>query len=236
MYYLRWGNTQSGPYESHQILQLAEQGMVNNLHEVVDSITSYSMTVQDFKELMKSGKKLAVMDLNERDQERQRIEQLQAQHDEIERLKRENEKYAQQIRTISVSMADQVRTVPAVMPLVIPQQRPVYVMPPAPPRPQVQVVHHYPQPQVMVHHYHQPQPYPTTYTDGHKKSRAVYILLAFFFGVFGVHNFYAGRRKAGMIQIFCLAFFSILAIPFLWIFNIVEIMAVDKDGDGKPMI
>ena len=36
------------------------------------------------------------------------------------------------------------------------------------------------------------------------KSQLVYCLLAFFLGIFGIHNFYARRWKQGLIQLFCI--------------------------------
>ena len=77
------------------------------------------------------------------------------------------------------------------------------------------------------------------------KSRILYQLLAFFLGGLGVHNFYAGRIVIGAIQlvitvigggISLIVFGSpgVAALPvFVWV--IVEIFAVKKDGRGIPM-
>ncbi|HSI82629.1 MAG: NINE protein [Candidatus Methylacidiphilales bacterium] len=105
MYYLRWGNTQSGPFESHQILQMVDQGLVTGLHEVVDSVTRHCTTVADFRVQMQHGPhdrlRLSpdkILELNQ-----DHIHRLQSQQDEIARLKLENEKFAELIRAISTA-------------------------------------------------------------------------------------------------------------------------------------
>ena len=75
------------------------------------------------------------------------------------------------------------------------------------------------------------------------KSRLAYILLALFLGTLGVHNFYAGRTGAGVAQLLItlLSFplmyafigFVTIFIPLVW--SIVEIVAIDRDGDGYPL-
>tara|TARA_R110001592_G_scaffold155357_1_gene385189 strand:+ start:1303 stop:1764 length:462 start_codon:yes stop_codon:yes gene_type:complete len=69
------------------------------------------------------------------------------------------------------------------------------------------------------------------------KSRLVYILLALFVGgLFGVHNFYAGRSGAGAIQLLITVFTFWLLVPLfivsLWV--IIEVCTVTKDGAGVP--
>ncbi len=64
------------------------------------------------------------------------------------------------------------------------------------------------------------------------KSRTVYILLAVFLGAYGVHNFYAGDKKAGLIKIlvtFLTCFIG--AIP-MWIWAIVDAINVKQDAQG----
>lgn len=67
--------------------------------------------------------------------------------------------------------------------------------------------------------------------------RAIYILLAFFFGTFGLHNFYAGYYKNGIIQLLTTLFLFWLVIPiiiiYVWIF--IEIFTVKTDAIGVPM-
>ena len=64
------------------------------------------------------------------------------------------------------------------------------------------------------------------------KSRTVYILLAVFLGAYGVHNFYAGDKKAGLIKLLVsLLTCFIGAIPmFIW--AIVDAVNVKKDAQG----
>ena len=68
------------------------------------------------------------------------------------------------------------------------------------------------------------------------KSRVVYILLAFFFGSLGVHNFYAGRNGAGITQLLITLFIGWLVVPLavvgLWV--LIEMFVVNKDGKGVP--
>ncbi len=75
------------------------------------------------------------------------------------------------------------------------------------------------------------------------KSRLAYILLALFLGTLGVHNFYVGRTGAGVAQLMITIFsiplmcavvgFATILIPVVW--SLVEIVAVDRDGDGYPL-
>ena len=64
------------------------------------------------------------------------------------------------------------------------------------------------------------------------KSRTVYILLAVFLGAYGVHNFYAGDKKAGLIKLLVsLLTCFIGAIPmFIW--AIVYAINVKQDAQG----
>jgi TM2 domain-containing membrane protein YozV len=82
------------------------------------------------------------------------------------------------------------------------------------------------------------------YRESGQKSRVTYILLGVFFGVLGVHNFYAGRIGPGVAQFLitlisiplmfsCVGFVTIF-IPIIW--ALVEIVAVDEDGNNVPMV
>ena len=70
------------------------------------------------------------------------------------------------------------------------------------------------------------------------KSRLTYVLLAFFLGMLGVHNFYAARGGTGMVQLLLnLTLFWTGTIPILvgiWI--IIEILTVSTDGHGVRMV
>ena len=67
------------------------------------------------------------------------------------------------------------------------------------------------------------------------KSRTAYVLLAFFFGGFGVHNFYAGRSGMAIAQLLI----TLLSAGFLSgisaIIALFEIFSVKVDGRGVPM-
>lgn len=70
------------------------------------------------------------------------------------------------------------------------------------------------------------------------KSRGVFIVLGFFFGCFGIHNFYAGYSGKGVAQLLITVFFGwIFGIGFfitgLW--ALVEIIAVNTDAHGLRM-
>jgi TM2 domain-containing membrane protein YozV len=173
MYYIRWRDTQSGPYESHQILQLADQGLISQFHEVIDSVTYHSMTVQNFQLQMQQGIQQRQVVLDAEHLQQLQIQQLQSQQDEIKRLKEENERIS---------------------------RRPLYVR-------------------------------------ARAKSRAIYILLALFLGIFGVHNFYAGRTGVGVAQLCITSFLGVLILPLLavMIVNLIEIVVIDRDSRGVPM-
>ncbi|MCL4783694.1 MAG: TM2 domain-containing protein [Bryobacterales bacterium] len=66
--------------------------------------------------------------------------------------------------------------------------------------------------------------------------RRMYTLLGFFFGYLGVHNLYANRTSVGIIQLCVSTFTCFLASPAVWIWALVEICKVDRDGDGRPML
>lgn len=75
-----------------------------------------------------------------------------------------------------------------------------------------------------------PNNFPTMYTV--RKSRVVYVLLAVFFGVFGVHNFYAGYIKKAVTQLCITLFTCFYAAIIVWIFAIIEACIVSRDEDG----
>jgi len=68
------------------------------------------------------------------------------------------------------------------------------------------------------------------------KSRTAYILLGIFLGVFGIHNFYAGYQGKGIAQLLITVLsFGILGfIPWIW--SIIEVITVDRDFYGNPML
>ena len=97
----------------------------------------------------------------------------------------------------------------------------------------------------------EPQPQPE------QKSRNIYLFLAFFLGVFGIHNFYANRRIDGAVQAaltglalvcFALPWFggkpadgpALLMVGFVllffaWLKTLCEMLFVSRDGRGISM-
>jgi TM2 domain-containing membrane protein YozV len=69
------------------------------------------------------------------------------------------------------------------------------------------------------------------------KSRGVYIILALFFGLAGIHNFYAGYFKRGAMQLLCtvlLGWIIIgLIITFVWVLS--DMLTVSQDANGDKM-
>jgi len=66
------------------------------------------------------------------------------------------------------------------------------------------------------------------------KNRITYILLAVFFGMFGVHNFYAGHTSRAVAQL-CITIFSVFVLSFVsQIWSLFEIIYVKVDGQGIP--
>ncbi len=71
---------------------------------------------------------------------------------------------------------------------------------------------------------------------GSQTSRVAYILLGFFLGTLGIHNFVAGYTGRGVAQLLVTLLTGWLIIPLfaVWLWNIIEICAVTKDAKGNP--
>ena len=73
------------------------------------------------------------------------------------------------------------------------------------------------------------------------KKRSTYKILAFLLGSLGIHNFYAGRNSIAIVQLAItlgsvfLDVASNIVPTLVWIWAIVEIFIVKKDGKGLPM-
>ena len=69
------------------------------------------------------------------------------------------------------------------------------------------------------------------------KSRGIYIILGLFFGLLGVHNFYAGHYRPAIWQLVTtILFFWTAIVPvavFIWI--IFELCTVKSDSNGEPL-
>ena len=68
------------------------------------------------------------------------------------------------------------------------------------------------------------------------KSRLAYILLAIFLGSLGIHSFYAGYTKTGLVQLLL----TLLTVGFGGIISciwaIVNAITVSQDASGRRMI
>ncbi|MDO5581482.1 MAG: TM2 domain-containing protein [Planctomycetia bacterium] len=65
-----------------------------------------------------------------------------------------------------------------------------------------------------------------------RKSRTTYILLAFFFGGLGIHNFYAKRTGTAVIQllltVLTLGAGGVITLPW----SLIDMICIKKDGFG----
>ncbi|MDR0776857.1 MAG: TM2 domain-containing protein [Azonexus sp.] len=67
------------------------------------------------------------------------------------------------------------------------------------------------------------------------KSRTTYIVLAFFFGSFGVHNYYAGYFGRGLLQLTVFVLLHVNQIPLYFLVSawaFYDICTVKKDSKG----
>lgn len=69
------------------------------------------------------------------------------------------------------------------------------------------------------------------------KSRLTYLFLAFFLGLFGGHNFYAGYVGRGIAQLLITLFLGWLIVPLLMVivWVVTEMIYVKKDVDERDM-
>lgn len=69
-----------------------------------------------------------------------------------------------------------------------------------------------------------------------RKMKAVYVVMGFFLGAIGIHNFYAGykRRAIAQLLITVLSFGYLLLVSWIW--AIVEIIIVNDDASGRPFV
>ena len=69
-----------------------------------------------------------------------------------------------------------------------------------------------------------------------RKMKAVYVVLGFFLGAIGIHNFYAGYKRRAIAQLLI----TVLSLGYLlivsWIWAIVEIIIVNDDASGRPFV
>ena len=66
------------------------------------------------------------------------------------------------------------------------------------------------------------------------KHKNTYLLLGIFLGGLGIHNFYAGYTKKGVIQLLITLFTAGYGGMVSWIWAIIEICTVKQDANGIP--
>ena len=68
------------------------------------------------------------------------------------------------------------------------------------------------------------------------KSRLVYCILGILFGTLGVHNFYSGHTKPGLIKLILTVLLCwTLVVPLgIFIWTLIEIVTVNADSEGRP--
>ena len=66
------------------------------------------------------------------------------------------------------------------------------------------------------------------------KNKWVYIILGFFLGEFGIHNFYTGYIGRGIVKLLITTLSFGFLCCFSWIWAIVEICTVRIDSRGVP--
>lgn len=73
--------------------------------------------------------------------------------------------------------------------------------------------------------------------DIESKSGIAYALLAWFLGIFGAHNFYAGYTKRAIVQLLMTLFsWMLLFIPLIvvQIWALADMCLINKDAAGRP--
>lgn len=65
------------------------------------------------------------------------------------------------------------------------------------------------------------------------KSQLIYVVLALFFGAFGIHNFYANRWGRGLIQLLLTLGTGFVGAVISSLWSVVNIFSIDTDGDGN---
>ena len=67
-----------------------------------------------------------------------------------------------------------------------------------------------------------------------QKSRAVYVIVGFLLGEFGVHNFYAGYNGRGIAQLLITTLSFGLLFWVSWIWAVIEMLIIERDARGVP--
>ena len=76
----------------------------------------------------------------------------------------------------------------------------------------------------------------SAYSGSERKSGVAYALLAWFLGIFGAHNFYAGYTKRAIIQLLITLFswiFLFVPVIFVQIWALADMCLINKDAAGE---
>ena len=71
--------------------------------------------------------------------------------------------------------------------------------------------------------------------DTPSKSKVAFVLLGVFLGSLGIHNFYVGRTKQGVIQLLITILSAGMLSLASWIWAIVDICTVNADANGVQL-
>ena len=71
--------------------------------------------------------------------------------------------------------------------------------------------------------------------DTPSKSKVAFVLLGVLLGSLGIHNFYIGRTKQGVIQLLITVLSAGMLSIASWIWAIVDICTVNADARGVPL-
>ena len=72
-------------------------------------------------------------------------------------------------------------------------------------------------------------------SDNPSKSKVAFVLLGVLLGSLGIHNFYIGRTKQGVIQLLITVLSAGMLSIASWIWAIVDICTVNVDANGVPL-
>jgi TM2 domain-containing membrane protein YozV len=77
---------------------------------------------------------------------------------------------------------------------------------------------------------------PVAFYAMQQKDRTTYVLLGVFFGIFGVHNFYAGYTGRAIAQLVITLGTLFLGSFVTWIWALIEVCVVERDGRNIDMV
>lgn len=76
---------------------------------------------------------------------------------------------------------------------------------------------------------------PATAAAPAAKSKTAFVVLAILLGEFGIHNFYIGNTKRGVIQLLVSLLTCFIGALPMWIWAVVEAFTIKQDAQGAPL-